>query len=119
VVIDPGWQLLQRWEVPVPTTDSVRAGVLFDVDGVLLDSIPAYRRVWHVWADEYGVSEDAIWSTAHGRRPIDIIRLNAPWVSEQAALRRIEELSTPNTRRYRPCPGRAICCDGFRADGPW
>lgn len=72
--------------------ESASTGVLFDVDGVLLNSIPAYQRAWRVWADEYGISEDAIWATAHGRRPIDIIRLNAPRVNEKAALHRIEEL---------------------------
>ncbi|HEX5121150.1 MAG TPA: HAD-IA family hydrolase [Pseudonocardiaceae bacterium] len=66
--------------------------MLFDVDGVLLDSIPAYQRAWRTWADEYGISEDSIWATAHGRRPIDIIRLCAPLVNERAAVRRFEEL---------------------------
>ncbi|HEX7993088.1 MAG TPA: HAD-IA family hydrolase [Streptosporangiaceae bacterium] len=99
---------------------------MFDVDGVLLDSIRAYRRAWHVWADEYRVSEDAIWSTAHGRRPIDISRLNAPWVSEQAALRRIEELIDTEYAQVpamsgardllRRIPGRwAVVTSGSRA----
>ena len=81
------------------------SGVLFDVDGVLLDSIPAYRLAWHAWADEYGISEDAIWAVAHGRRPVDIIRLTAPQVDEQAALRRIEELVDAQYARVEVMPG--------------
>jgi sugar-phosphatase len=66
--------------------------VLLDVDGVLLNSIPAYRQAWGAWADEYGIGRDALWATAHGRRPVDIIHLNAPQVNEHAALQRFEEL---------------------------
>jgi sugar-phosphatase len=85
-----------------------RAGVLFDVDGVLLNSIPAYRQAWRAWADEYGIGMDALWATAHGRRPIDIIHLNAPQVSEQAALQRIEELIGTE---YERVPAMAGACD--------
>lgn len=70
---------------------SVR-GCIFDVDGVLLDSIPAYRRAWAAWATEHGIEEEAIWAVAHGRRPADIIRSAAGHLSETAALRRFEAL---------------------------
>lgn len=87
------------------TVENARTGVLFDVDGVLLDSIPAYQRAWHSWADEYGISVEAIWATAHGRRPIDIIRLTAPGVNEQAALHRFEELIGAEYERAPAMPG--------------
>jgi sugar-phosphatase len=67
-------------------------GCIFDVDGVLLDSIPAYRRAWAAWAMEHGVEERAIWAVAHGRRPVDIIRATAGRLSETAVLRRFETL---------------------------
>jgi mannitol-1-/sugar-/sorbitol-6-phosphatase len=89
----------------VSSRASVRSGVLFDVDGVLLDSIPAYQRAWRAWADEYGISEKAIWATAHGRRPIDIIRLNAPGVNEQTALHRFEELIDAEYERVSAMSG--------------
>lgn len=67
-------------------------GCIFDVDGVLLDSLPAYRRAWASWALEHGVEERAIWAVAHGRRPVDIIRATAGRLNETAALRRFEIL---------------------------
>jgi hypothetical protein len=67
-------------------------GCIFDVDGVLLDSIPAYRRAWASWAIEHVVEERAIWAVAHGRRPVDIIRATAGHLNETAALRRFEIL---------------------------
>ena len=47
---------------------------IFDVDGVVLDSIPAYQKAWAAWAREHRVDEEAIWAAAHGLRPVDIIR---------------------------------------------
>jgi sugar-phosphatase len=75
----------------MPAAECARYGVLFDVDGVLLDSIPAYQRAWRAWAGEYGIDEDLIWVSAHGRRPIDIVRLNG-LADEPRALGRFEEL---------------------------
>lgn len=40
---------------------------MFDVDGVLLDSIETYRRAWAIWGAEHRVGEDAIWAVAAGR----------------------------------------------------
>lgn len=65
-------------------------GFIFDVDGVLLDSIPAYRAAWALWAAEHGVDEASIWAVAHGRRPLDIIRAAASRLDAAAALKRFE-----------------------------
>ena len=81
------------------------AGVLFDVDGVLLDSIETYRRAWGKWAGEHHVGEDAIWAVAHGRRPVDIIRLSAPGVDQRAGLRRFEALIAVEYGRVPAMPG--------------
>ncbi|MEU0561231.1 hypothetical protein [Dactylosporangium sp. NPDC006015] len=43
---------------------------MFDVDGVLVDSYPAYRRIWSRWADHRNLDPDLIWSYTHGRRPV-------------------------------------------------
>jgi beta-phosphoglucomutase-like phosphatase (HAD superfamily) len=65
---------------------------IFDVDGVILDSIPAYQKAWAAWAKEYCVDEEAIWAVAHGRRPADIIRSVAGRVDATASLKRFENL---------------------------
>lgn len=81
------------------------AAVLFDVDGVLLDSIDAYRRAWRAWGAEHQIGEDAIWAVAHGRRPVDIIRLSAPQLEERAGLRRFEALIAAEYGRVPAMPG--------------
>jgi sugar-phosphatase len=41
--------------------------VLFDMDGVLVDSTPAVERVWTGWALEHGLVPDEVVRRAHGR----------------------------------------------------
>ena len=50
------------------------AAILFDFDGVLIDSTPAVERVWAGWAREHGLDPEATVRNAHGRPSIDSIR---------------------------------------------
>lgn len=43
------------------------SALLFDLDGVLIDSTPAVTRVWHRWAVEHGFDPEAVVHIAHGR----------------------------------------------------
>jgi len=49
-------------------------GILFDLDGVLVDSTPAVARVWAAWAREHGFDPDKVVQSAHGRPSIATIR---------------------------------------------
>ncbi|WP_305778262.1 HAD-IA family hydrolase [Kitasatospora sp. MMS16-BH015] len=63
--------------------------VLFDVDGVLLDSTAGYRRVWDAWSALRGLDRELVWSLTFGRRPEDTVRDVAPGldpVRERAVL---------------------------------
>ena len=54
------------------------SGILFDLDGVLVDSTPCVTRVWRAWAIEHGLNPDYVVHVAHGRRSIETIRTVAP-----------------------------------------
>jgi sugar-phosphatase len=41
--------------------------LLFDLDGVLIDSTPAVARVWTRWAAEHGFDPETVVHKAHGR----------------------------------------------------
>jgi mannitol-1-/sugar-/sorbitol-6-phosphatase len=41
--------------------------VLFDMDGVLVDSTPAVERVWTCWALEHGLAPNEVVRLGHGR----------------------------------------------------
>jgi sugar-phosphatase len=52
--------------------------ILFDMDGVLIDSAPAVERVWRLWALAHGFDPASVVAQAHGRRSIETIRAVAP-----------------------------------------
>ena len=68
-------------------------GVLFDLDGVLVDSARVVVRTWRAWARTKGLDAERFIEVAHGRRPAETVRLIAPDLdseSEAAELERIE-----------------------------
>jgi mannitol-1-/sugar-/sorbitol-6-phosphatase len=50
------------------------SALLFDMDGVLIDSTPAVARVWHRWAVEHGFEPETVVHMAHGRPSRTTIR---------------------------------------------
>lgn len=68
-------------------TDLECDAVLFDLDGVLVDSAVCVERHWRRWAAEHDLDQDAIMRVAHGRPTVETIRLVAPHLpaKEEAA----------------------------------
>jgi len=64
--------------------------ILFDLDGVLIDSTRSVDRQWRVWAREQGIDEEKVIAIAHGVRAIEVIRAVAPQLDAEAELRRLE-----------------------------
>ena len=64
-------------------------GVLFDLDGVLIDSNPAVDRVWNVWAARHGFNADEVIRKAHGRPSQTTLREYLP---EELVMEEHEEL---------------------------
>jgi sugar-phosphatase len=68
-------------------------GLLFDLDGVLVDSTPAVARVWAKWAIAHGFDPEETVRRAHGRPSISTIRdllPDADHVAENAVVLRGE-----------------------------
>ncbi len=55
-------------------TEITCGAVLFDLDGVLVDSTPAVIRVWTRWALARGFDPDEVVRRAHGRPSIATVR---------------------------------------------
>jgi sugar-phosphatase len=82
------------------------SALLFDLDGVLVDSVPAYVEAWSAWAVRFGVDPAEIWSDAHGRRPEDIMSRVAPTLGRSRALAAFDEFfSAVVARGVVPYPG--------------
>ena len=52
--------------------------VLFDLDGVLVDSMAYVEEQWRRWAASRGLSPEPFLQVCHGRRALETIRLAAP-----------------------------------------
>lgn len=80
-------------------------GVLFDLDGVLVDSTPAVTRVWAGWAHEHGFDPDEVVRQAHGRPSIATIRELLPNGDHEAENREVERRELADTDGVIPLPG--------------
>jgi mannitol-1-/sugar-/sorbitol-6-phosphatase len=81
--------------------------VLFDLDGVLVDSEAAVRSAWHHWATEHGLDPDRTHLLAQGRRTIDTVRELAPALDAAAESTILEGLELAEAGTTFPQPGAA------------
>lgn len=81
-------------------------GVLFDLDGTLIDSTPAVVRSWLAWAVEYGVDPLALEGN-HGVPAGQIVASVLPEPEVAAALARIIEIELADVEGIRGLPGAA------------
>jgi sugar-phosphatase len=83
----------------------VANAMLFDLDGVLIDSTPAIARVWTQWAIEYGFEPEKTVREAHGRPSIESIRELLPDADHEAENRQVERQEIEDTEGVVPLPG--------------
>jgi mannitol-1-/sugar-/sorbitol-6-phosphatase len=79
--------------------------ILFDLDGVLVDSTASVGRVWRVWAERHGIDAENVIRTAHGRRSIETIRACAPWLNAQSENDIVEQMEIDDTLDLAVIPG--------------
>lgn len=83
---------------------SIKA-ILFDMDGVLIDSAPAVERVWRKWALQYGLNPDGVVEQAHGRRSIETIRAVAPHMDAETENVILEQMEVEDREGVIALPG--------------
>ncbi len=105
---------------PVPTQPLVSdvAALLFDNDGVLVDSTDAGDRAWTRWAEEHGQDPAVVLPMIHGRRAADTIALLLPADEVAAASDRINALELETAVDCRAIPG-ALDLLSSLGDAPW
>ena len=67
------------------------SAILFDFDGVLIDSTPVVAAQYTRWAEEHGLNAEALVKFAHGVRTVEVIRRWAPHLDAEQETQRIEE----------------------------
>jgi mannitol-1-/sugar-/sorbitol-6-phosphatase len=78
--------------------------ILFDLDGVLVDSSAIVTRHWKRWADRHDVSFEQLTEVMHGRTSAETIRIMAPHLDaeQEGRIREAQEgIDTDGLEVYR------------------
>lgn len=81
--------------------------VLFDLDGVLVDSTPSVERAWRAWAERHGLDASEILAVAHGRRATETVALVAPHLDAEAEAKELEREEIEDAGSVLPLDGAA------------
>ncbi len=81
------------------------AALLFDMDGVLVNSTPAVARVWRQWALEHGFDPEEVVARAHGRPSLTTVREYLPNSDHEAENREVERREIADLEGVIPLPG--------------
>jgi sugar-phosphatase len=88
------------------------SAVLFDLDGVLVESREATERVWLDWARVNGIGDDELRSAMHGVRSVEVVGALRPELDAVAQSEAIERRQAEDVAGLRAIPGAA---DALRA----
>ncbi|MGA2428561.1 MAG: HAD family hydrolase [Candidatus Acidiferrum sp.] len=91
-------------------------GVLFDLDGVLVDSTPAVARCWSRWSQLHGFDPEDVVRRAHGRPSIVTLRELLPNADLEAENRQMEQWEIEDTDGVVPLPGVLSLLSAIPAD---
>jgi mannitol-1-/sugar-/sorbitol-6-phosphatase len=91
-------------------------GVLFDMDGTLVDSRQIVERMWKIWAAEHDLSLEAALALAHGRRTFETMQLLAPDLATPEEAARLDALEAEQEGGETAIPGAANLLSALPAD---
>lgn len=92
------------------------AALLFDLDGVLINSTPAVARVWRKWAVEHGFNPEEVIARAHGRPSLTTVREYLPNADHEAENREVEWREIQDLEGVVPLPGALALLDALPED---
>ena len=92
------------------------AGILFDMDGVLVSSIESVNRCWRQWTHHYGIAGWETYEIPHGTRAVDIIRTLKPELDVAEGLRLIEDMEIEDVADLKVLPGARALLESLPAE---
>ena len=79
--------------------------ILFDLDGVLVDSTTRVAETWDRWARKHDLDPARVIAAAHGRRTIETVKLVAPHLAATEEVATLEASEAANTEGVFEVPG--------------
>jgi len=92
------------------------SALLFDLDGVLIDSTHAVTRCWTKWAIAHGFNPQEVVRHAHGRPSIDTIRFHLPHADHELENSKMERAEIEDVDGVVPLPGAHDLLNALPAD---
>ncbi len=89
--------------------------MLFDLDGVLIDSTPAVARVWKRWAKKHGLDPDEVIRHAHGCPSIATVRHYLPDSDHETENQEVERAEIEDVDGIVALPGARELLDAIPA----
>ncbi|MCL2899458.1 sugar phosphatase [Brenneria tiliae] len=98
-------------------------GFLFDLDGTLVDSLPAVERAWANWAQAHGIEPQDVLDFIHGKQAITSLRHFLKGETEesiQLEFAALEKIEAADTQGIVAMPGAKALLERLDALGiPW
>lgn len=91
-------------------------GLLFDLDGTLIDSLHAVDRAWTTWAIRHGLEPSDVLPLIHGRRSIESIRAIMPDIDAEAEDLVLRQIESSDTSGVVALPGAAALLEQLPPD---
>ena len=92
------------------------AAILFDLDGVLIDSAACITRHWRQWAEHHNLDLAEIMAVAHGRRTVETMRLVAPHLAVEEEAQRFAEIEAADAEGVVTISGAQSLLNSLPAD---
>jgi len=99
-----------------PTFSLECDAILFDLDGVLVDSTTRVAQTWERWARKHGLDPERVIEAAHGRRTIETVQLVAPHLADTDEVANLEASEASNTEGVFEIPGAREILKGLPLD---
>jgi sugar-phosphatase len=88
-------------------------GVLFDVDGVLIDSGAMHAATWGAWAELRSIDRTVLFDSIHGERGIETIMRVAPELVAEAELVALDEILREHEPKASAFPEAAALLERY------
>ena len=94
------------------------SAILFDLDGVLVDSLRVVERAWRRWAREHDLPAADVLAVVHGRTAREVVGIFTPHLDAAEQALRVGSYETEHRGELAVLPGASECV-GLARRGRW